>query len=152
MTNRPEKVDLTQFEGMTPGPWKFDGNTDVWRFGDGYQGQPHVIDPHVYLFSIRWPHDHDVNPCDSCKAHRAAIASLPSLIADLRATREERDKVLKVLNLLTVAIPNPVIIDDLETDEEICLCPWCGQDIMKEHDSDCPYQQARALLRELEAE
>lgn len=82
MTARPKPVDLTLFEGMTQGEWHY---SDVMCIpavlADG--GHKRVADS---------------KGCN-CRLETAsnfkAIAALPNLIADLKATREERDELME---------------------------------------------------------
>jgi len=71
------KVDLTQFEGMTPGKWKLSLPDDCL-----------VIDQHGdEVATAMGVYDVD---CVQMEANARAIAALPDIIEDLRDTEAER--------------------------------------------------------------
>ena len=79
---RPQPVDLTQFEGMTPGPWSIQFlPADNWKIR---------ADINTANFPATLPIE--IAHVGRLEVNARAIAALPALIADLRATREERDR------------------------------------------------------------
>ncbi len=86
MTARPKPVDLTQFEGMTRGNWKWhkphDRNCTMDITSELDDGNIVAIGT---IYSI-------LGKYGKSESNTVAIASVPDLIADLQATRDERDK------------------------------------------------------------
>jgi hypothetical protein len=89
-------VDLSKFEGMTPGPWLFR------KFGlcGNYGCRPIVLDADQY--EIRVGHRSDAMgglmvPLYPEHPDAAAIEATPDLIAEVRELRAERDRLLKAV-------------------------------------------------------
>ena len=95
MSNESEnkRIDLTQFEGMTKGPWHFAGPFGGMMLVTAY---PHDMivrqngegDCRLRLGEINSPYDGE------------AIAQLPDLIAELKRCYEELDEYDKLVGLL----------------------------------------------------
>ena len=94
MSNESEnkRIDLTQFEGMTKGPWRWD-NDDYGAYVFTDNGEDGL-----QIASIESGEDNDAS----------AIAKLPDLIAELKRCYAREDELLDALR---------IIRDDL--DEEI---------------------------------
>jgi hypothetical protein len=83
-------VDLSKFEGMTPGPWELTTWANVGEDYDGkparvygwYDGQPDD-EPECCVCSINID-DPDLH---AAHANAAAIAAVPDLIAEVRELR-----------------------------------------------------------------
>ena len=83
MSNESEnkKIDLTQFEGMTEGPWRADYDDDgAYVFTDN--GEDGVL-----IASIESGEDYDA----------ASVSKLPNLIAELKRCYEELDVLQELL-------------------------------------------------------
>ena len=85
MTDRPPKVDLEPFEGITPGEWEV---IDV-------HGELHTTA--CYGVIARYTSDQGAMRCEA-EANAHAIAAVPALIADLTATRAELAKYKEATN------------------------------------------------------
>ena len=73
---RNERIDLTQFEGMTKGPWRWD-NDDYGAYVFTDNGEDGL-----QIASIESGEDNDAS----------AIAKLPNLLAELKRCYERLDK------------------------------------------------------------
>ena len=88
---RPEPVDLDQFEGMTPGPWIIKhGNIGPVITAEQVDDDGELMQTPHFMVDV-WQTEKAVRHTD-VDAH--AIAAVPALIADLEATRRERDEAL----------------------------------------------------------
>jgi hypothetical protein len=120
---RVAPVDLDQFAGMTPGEWIQDGGTNkdgdlfVWKAGN-YFGHGCVAKVKNDIF-------------EGARVNAVAIAALPDIISDLKATREENTKLRKALREFLDCM------DDLTTDE------------FSKGGERIPRENARQLLTEL---
>ena len=72
-----ERIDLTQFEGMTKGPWRWD-NDDYGAYVFTDNGEDGL-----QIASIESGEDNDAS----------AIAKLPNLITELKRCYEELDEI-----------------------------------------------------------
>ena len=75
-------IDLTQFEGHTPGPLKLDGDTDLWHIGRGYDAPD---DPHIFLGSMACG-------CNVCKANANLWIHATAILAYARELEAEVEK------------------------------------------------------------
>jgi len=82
---RPDPVDLSQFEGMTPGPW----------------GSVHNVSNKYTIWA--GPKAEYIGVMNKRRDARA-VESIPDLIADLEATRAERDKAVDILNRIRAEV------------------------------------------------
>jgi|GEM_PF-2769531 len=96
MTNkRPEPVDLSQFEGMTPGPWE-SYESAICMPSEGHP-EHGIMDTFIMardecreVVDIKRIYNGD-RDLDMEHANARAVLAVPSMIADLKATRAERD-------------------------------------------------------------
>jgi len=72
-------VDLSQFDGLTPGPWWWDEQQEDIRGADGTT----IVETDSQYYP-------------PFGADRAAIVSVPALIAEVRSLRAENDRLRKL--------------------------------------------------------
>jgi hypothetical protein len=90
-------VDLSKFEGMTPGPWAciIDNENECWKVVDTSPegSQSHDNDyADEYIANVYDPEN------------TLAIAAVPDLIAEVRELRAERDRLREVLGEVYVSV------------------------------------------------
>ena len=112
MSNESEnRIDLTQFEGMTKGSWKHRDMSnekqtewDLWSYDENG-------DPQVWLAQLGYYHDgahSDAQDWDRLHATWRAMSATPDLIAELKRSYEEIDR-------MRLAIENAVCeLDELK--------------------------------------
>jgi hypothetical protein len=94
-----ERIDLTEFEGMTEGPWHcclpYNAETDTYEGGGDRVNGPVVLSQYQFARGIA-----------NQRADLRAMESCPDLIAELKKMYEREDELLDALQ---------VIKEDLET-------------------------------------
>jgi len=130
MSNR---IDLTQFEGMTEGPWI----SEEWDEGKilGPISERHNNShPVVAVVGDGWWGDMMVE----CNANKRAMAAVPELIAELKRCYQQIDLLTKAFMMagnhgyyMTICEE----CDDVHTLDDECpfICEYCG-----EKNCECP--------------